>query len=382
MLRARRLAVLPLVALVLVALPSAASARETRSATSQGIGAGIATGIATEVAKQGAKALILHFAPQLQKDIDPTAYALAQIQEQLAQLDAKLTQLADHQRALGNTLGCKIQTSDLQDEVSAAQTSLASFVAASSLKNQGDRVAQLDALYPQLFKLATDQRTIHNTLVDGALIDCAKHIEDGMAPYLSSALADYVRDFYATYKSAELALFLVRANLMNYDALVPGTTATRRVQYSEAQVQTAAANTTEWIKHEEGLIKPAFPDTQSYDKRTDTLFKVRMVTDAADRKFLLDHEWLVTGYSYIPTCSAIQHFVDGSGRSGYDALAYLKQINVLDASPVIQCYDDHDNHELYDLTRRYYSDGRPGYPSIAAIKHRIYPIISEYSYTG
>ncbi len=381
MLRPRRLAVLSLVAVALVALPSAASARETRSATSQGIGAGIATGIATEVAKQGAKALILHFAPQLQKDIDPTAYALAQIQEQLAQLDAKLTQLADHQRALGNTLGCKIQTSDLQDEVSAAQTSLASFVAASSLKNQGDRVAQLDALYPQLFKLATDQRTIHNTLVDGALIDCAKHIEDGMAPYLSSALASYVHDFYATYKSAELALFVVRANLMNYDALVPGTT-TRRVQYTEAQVQTAAANTTEWIKHEEGLIKPAFPDTQSYDKRTDTLFKVQLVTNAADRDLLLKYEWLVTGYTTIPTCSAIQHFVQGTGRSGSAALAYLKQINVLDAQSLIQCYDDHDTWYAFDLRTFTYVSPSRSYGSVAAIKHRIYPIISDYSYTG
>ncbi len=119
------------------------------------------------------------------------------------------------------------------------------------------RESRLDRLYENLGQLATDQHQLHTTIVDGALLSCGRSLQDAMYPFFTSLLAPQVRDWYATYHAAAVALLTVRLNLYTYQAPT-GTTKqvtttdtsgapvtlnvpVRARVYSDAEAQTLAA---------------------------------------------------------------------------------------------------------------------------------------------
>ena len=241
----RHLLVLPVV-LMLCLVPSASA----RTAQSQGTVAG---SVATELAKAGAQAAIAHFAPDLVKYTDPTAAGLAQIQSQLAELDQKLTELKSYQETVATRLDCVIQRTPLNEILASADEHLRALVDIGRMTDQAQRVKALATLDRDYLLLGTQQGTLHRAIVgDGALVACARLIEKQQEPFLTSQLAPAVRDYYAAYEAAALSILTVRLNLMNNGAATP------------TLADQVAREVLGWIAQEQALIKPAFPDTESY----------------------------------------------------------------------------------------------------------------------
>ncbi len=134
----RHLLVLPVV-LMLCVVPSASA----RTAQSQSTVAG---SVATELAKAGAQAAIAHFAPDLVKYTDPTAAGLAQIRDQLAALDQKLTELKSYQETVATRLDCVIQRTPLNEILASADEHLRALVDIGRMTDQAQRVKALATL--------------------------------------------------------------------------------------------------------------------------------------------------------------------------------------------------------------------------------------------
>ena len=362
----------------LVAAVGVVPSATARTQRSQSIGEGVATSIVAEVAKTGIKAGIAAWAPDLVKYSDPTAHGLAQIQEQLAQLDAKITQLGDHQLKLANQFDCVTQRTDLLSVVTRAQSSLQSLTNAVQLTDPAGRAARFERMFQQLEAMQADQLHIHQALVgpQGVILSCARFIESGYSPYLNSSLATTVHDFYATYKAAAVALVIVRANLM---ALHPE-------QFTDNEVKQLGALVEKWINEEERLIKPHFPKTMLYDSQSGTLWWTEPILqgDKTLRGKLQSEGWHVTGHSTIPTCSAVLGFLrKGTSKLGGTGVTARGWIN---APKWISCYDDHDKLHDFNLDEGRYE--HYGYafagitlpPSVAARQNNGLVRVGDYSY--
>jgi hypothetical protein len=326
--------------LALCLAPTAAA----RTAHAQG---GIAAGIATELAKSGVKAGIAEFAPDLVKYTDPTAHGLAQIRDQLTALDGKVTQLKLHQEALEHHLNCVTQRTALNPVLSAAQTNLEELIAASRLATPEGRKLRLTQLSAHIGALAKDQHHLHLALAgdDGALRACAKHIEMGMRPFLTSELAPAVRDFYATYEAAAVSLLVVRVNLINFKASLDGS-------YSADEGVQAAQQVQGWIAQEEGLIKPAFPYTESYNVPEDLLFRTRVAPEGLtdyEAHSLWKQGWWASIRNAGPGCTQLARVFRSVGVTDSQVRGVLQRRNVVRMPRYVYCFDDHDGLYAYDF---------------------------------
>jgi hypothetical protein len=332
---------LPVAALaLLVAAPSAGAA-------SQG---GVAAAIAGELAKQGLKAGIAHFAPDLAKTLDPTSAHLEAIREQLAQLDAKITELKVHQQHLEARLNCSVQRSGVDSILARAQTNLELLASAQKLSSQSSRQARLNALYNDYGAISSDQLDLHQRLIGsgGVIRACAEHIEQGMRPFLTSKLAPAVHDFYATYEAAAVSMLVVRLNILAY----------KPDDFEDIDPTALATKVNGWITEEQSFIKPAFPNTESYDFNTNLLFKTHVYHEAAlfgkgERPAvdaLLQQGWWATGRTYVPTCRIFEIMIRSTGHTGTLGVQELVNRGVF-VSPgrEMACYDDHDNHYTFDI---------------------------------
>jgi hypothetical protein len=350
-----------------------------------GIATGVATSIAAEIAKEGIKAAVAKWAPDYYKYVDPTGALLQQISAQLAEINAKLTQLIDHQRALGERLSCESQRTALGSTLSDIQTWYA------ELRRQGDptigqssRQLNLDDLFAQRTRMESAQHYLHNALIGNNLPNllrsCAKHLEETEAPFLSAHLEAEVWNFWSLYRTAAAELLVVRANMI---ALHP-----ERFSATAAEhIATTVIN--DWAS-ERSLIKPAFPDYMSYDTQSKWLWRYDTIPYGHDtlRKQLEASNWHVTGFSTIPTCSAVEAEFKKSGSSGDAAIRFMRDRRIVNIPwGYIICYDDHDRlHEFNMVTYsyRYAGDVQSYAPSVAArpneINGQFYVRISDFSY--
>jgi len=331
-LKLRHLLVLPMV-LMLCVVPGASARTEQSQST-------IAAGIATELAKEGAKAAVAQFAPDLVKYTDPTAHGLAQIRDQLAALDQKLTDLTKYTEATAIRLDCNIQKAPLNEILASADEHLAALVDAGSMTDPADQKAALAALKADFLLLGTQQGTLHRSLVgDGALIACAKLIEKQQEPFLTSQLAPAVHDYYAAYDAAALSILTVRLNLANNGAATP------------ARADEIAREVLGWIAQEKALIKPAFPDTESYYVPDDLLMKTRVAANGLQD--FKANDLFKAGWSASirngPGCSHLIRIASSTGVPQAQQRRELVRRNILQMPRYVYCYDDHGGLYAYDF---------------------------------
>jgi hypothetical protein len=379
-----------LVAIVAVVPTATAQTQKTQVArhtqvAQGGIATGVATSIASEIAKEGIKAAVAKWAPEYYKYVDPTGALLQQISAQLAEINAKLTQLIDHQRALGAQISCETQRVALGPTLNSIQTWYA------ELRRQGDptidqasRQLNLDDLFRQRLEMETAQNHLHNALVGNnlpvMLRACAKHLEEQEAPFLSAHLEAEVWNFWSLYRTAATELLVVRANMI---ALHPERFAATAAQHIATTVEN------DWAS-ERALIKPAFPSHMSYDTQTKWLWLYETIPYGHDtyRKQLEASRWHVTGFSTIPTCSAVEAEFKKSGYSGDAAIRFMRDHRIVNIPwGYILCYDDHDRlHEfnMVNYTYAYAGNTQSYAPSVAArpneIDGQFYVRISDFSY--
>lgn len=368
-----------------LAAPSASAAapvaaqHRTPSARAAGVGEGVVTAIAAEIVKSGVKAAVAQWAPELTKYVDPTGYGLAQIQEQLEEISRKLSQLLDQQQAAEQHLNCVTQRVAVDPVLSRTEAWFKALRGAVRIEETAPRKEVFARLYSQYDSMVSDQRQLHRALdgPDGLIRACAKHIETGMKPYLSAALARDVDSFYSVYHTAAAELLIVRANMI---ALHP-------THFAAGDAKEAGAELEGWWRTERSWIKPAFPSHMSYDTNSGWLWRVQTVGwwDSYLMVHLSASNWFVTGHSTIPTCSAVSSYVKAGGRSGTSALSYARQMNILDipAGDTILCYDDNDKLRDYNLAEDYETyagDYTSHSPSVAARPNDGLVRISDYSY--
>ena len=340
---------------------------------------GVVTAIAAEIVKAGIKAAVAQWAPDLTKYVDPTGHALAQIQAQLEEINRKLSQLLDQQQAAEQHLNCVAQRVALDPVLSRTEAWFSALRGAARIGTPSEREKVFERLYSQYDTMVSDQNHLHRALSgpDGLIRACAKHIETGMKPYLSAALARDVDNFYGVYHTAAAELLIVRANMI---ALHSG-------HFPPTEAQDAAVQVDSRWRTERSWIKPAFPDWMSYDTRNGWLWWYTTIT-WSDKTFMTQLErggWRVTGRSTTPTCSAVAAYVKASGRTGASALSYAKQLNVLSvpAGDTILCYDDNDKLRDYNLVKDYETyagEYTSHWPSVAARPNDGLVSISDYSY--
>lgn len=367
---------------ILVALTLAPAA----SAQPASIGTSVAASIASEIVKSGIKAGVAEWAPSLTKYVDPVSHGLGQVQAQLQQLDAKVTELQQHQAAFAAQYGCTSQTGLLTDQVANSQSWLKTLTYATQLPTPEGRQSRLQRLFTEkLEDMQSDQIKIHSVLMGehGAILACARNIETQLNPYVTYQLAQAVHDFYATYENAAVAILTVRVNLM---ALHPQ-------EYSDAEVKQEARTVEHYLTTERALIKPHFPKTVSYDSSSHTLWQVESIPQgrAAERQQLQQSGWHVTGHATIPTCSAIYAFMRANERfrtryTGETLRQALAGNYVLNAPRWISCYDDHDKLHDFNVDEGRYEHYGYAYagitlpPSLAARQNNGLYAIGRYSY--
>jgi hypothetical protein len=387
-----RIAVCSALVAIVAVVPTAAARPQQAQAprhvqVSQGIAVGVATSIAAEIAKAGIKAAVAQWAPEYSKYVDPTAHALAQIQEQLAQLDAKLTELIDHQRLLGERLSCESQRVALGGTLAEIKSWYASLREQRSVTSLSARQANFESLFSERHRMSAAQIHLHDALVGNNLPNlirsCAKYIEETERPFLSAYLEHEVWDFWSLYRTASAELLVVRVNMI---ALHPAQYPANKAEEEATRVQR------DWAA-EEGLIKPAFPDWLSYDEQSGWLWQFHMVpyeqraTGYIQR--LLNEGWHVTGYSTVPTCSAVEAEFKKSGSTGYAAISWLYKHRIIwsQGGNLLICYDDHDRLHQFNLVTYSYAyagDVQSYAPAIVARPNvrdgKAYIKIGEYSY--
>jgi hypothetical protein len=364
----------------LVAAATIVPSAGARPEAQQDFGASVAAGIVGEIAKSGVKAGVAAWAPDLVKYTDPQQYGIEQIQAQLAQLDSKLTQLGEHQLKLANQFDCVTQRTELYSVVARAQSQLESVKNALQLPTTEGRAARFDGLFRNYEQMAADQLHLHNALIgpQGVILSCARHMESGMQPYLTASLARNVHDFYATYSTAAAALLVVRAQMM---ALHPD-------QFTDNEVKGLAVRIQGYIREEEALIKPAFPNTMLYDRTSKWLWWTKPIYqgEKTQREQLQQEGWHITGHSTIPTCSAVYATLR-KGTSGLGQTA-VTQRSLINAPRWISCYDDHDNLRDYNLDEGreehygYSTAGMSLPPSLAARANDGLVAVEKFSYLG
>ena len=356
------------------ATPPAPTARESS------IAEGVATGLALEIVKGGIKAAVAKWAPDLTKYVDPVGAGLAQIQEQLAEIERKLTELlVDKQDALEQHLNCVTQRVALEHVLSDAESWFSTLRKAANIPQPSARESAFARLFNNYEAMVSDQKHLHRALIgsDGVIRACAKHIETGLKPYVSAALADDVSNFYSVYHTAAAELLIVRVNMM----------ALHTEQFSDSDAKSAATEVDDGWKSERSLIKPRFPTSMSYDTSSGWLWRVTTIPwwDNATMIRLGNEGWHVTGRSTIPTCSGVEAFVKRSKRSGSEALVFLRELNVINipSGNTILCYDDHDrihDFNLVSYSYRYAGNDTSHQPSVAARPNGGLVDISAYSY--
>ena len=341
----KRLILVGALVAVVAAVPAASARTDGAQATqraqvSQSIAEGVATAIAAEIVKTGIRAGVAKWAPEYYSVVDPTGAALAAIQEQLAQLDAKLTQLIDHQQALGERLSCEIQRTALGSTLSDIKGWFATLREQRLVTSQASRQANLESLFGERHRMASAQIYLHDSLVGNNLPNllrsCARHIEETEKPFLSAYLQREVVNFWSLYRAAAAELLVVRANMV---ALHPDQFPANKAEEMGRTLER------DWAS-EESLIKPAVPDWISYDKDSGWVWQTSTVryeykqTGYIDQ--LLKEGWHVTGYSEIPTCSAVEREYKKSGLTGSAAVSWMFNHNIvkLEGNRVIRCYDD------------------------------------------
>ncbi len=340
---------------------------------------GVVTAVAAEVVKSGIKAAVAQWAPDLTKYVDPTGHALAQIQVQLEEISRRLSELLDQQQAAEQHLNCVAQRVALDPVLSRTEAWFSTLRKAARISELSSRAEVFARMYSQYDSMVSDQNHLHRALngADGLIRACAKHIETGMKPYLSAALARDVNSFYGVYQTAAAELLIVRTNMM---ALYPAHFPTTEAKDAALELETRWRNEHDWIK-------PAFPSAMSYDMTSGWLWRYTTITwsDTALMTQLARGGWRVTGRSTTPTCSAVAAFVKAGGRTGAAALSYAKQLRVLDipTGDTILCYDDHDKLRNYDLVRYYETyagDVTSHWPSVAARPNDGLVNIADFSY--
>lgn len=373
-----------LIAAVLL-VPSAPAAgsrptpRPAPTARQSSIAEGVATAIAAEIVKGGIKAAVAQWAPDLTKYVDPTGNSLAQIQAQLEEISRKLSELLDQQQAAEQHLNCVAQRVALDPVLSRIEAWFGALRGAARIEKLSARDEVFKRLYSQYDAMVSDQNHLHRALSgsDGLIRACAKHIETGLKPYLSAALARDVDSFYGVYRTASAELLILRANMI---ALHEG-------HFPSGEAKDVAAQLESRWRTERSWIKPAFPSSMSYDVKSGWLW--RYTTIAWSDKTLMGQleaaNWRVTGRSTTPSCSAVAAYVKASGRTGAAALGYVKQLQVLSipAGDTILCYDDHDKLRDYDLAKdheSYAGNYTSHNPSVAARPNDGLVNISDYSY--
>jgi hypothetical protein len=372
-------------AAVVLAAPAAASAAPRQSALAapvarqSSIAEGVATGLALEIVKGGIKAAVAKWAPDLTKYVDPVGAGLAQIQAQLAEIERKLTELVEKQDALEQHLNCVTQRVALDHVLSDAESWFSALRGAANNPLPSARETTFARLFNNYDAMVSDQKHLHRALIgaDGVIRACARHIETGLKPYISARLADDVDNFYAVYRTAAAELLIVRVNMM----------ALHTDQFSDSDAKNAAAEVDDWWKGERSLIKPRFPSSMSYDTSSGWLWRFTTIPwwDNATMTRLGNEGWHVTGRSTIPTCSGVEAFVKRSKLSGSAALAYLRELNVIDipSGNTILCYDDSDrihDFSLVNYSYRYAGNDTSQQPSVAARPNDGLVDISAYSY--
>ncbi len=370
---------------IVVLVPSASAAssrpdpRPAPMAKEAGVGEGVVTAIAAEIVKAGIKAAVAQWAPDLTKYVDPTGHSLALIQAQLEEINRKLSELLDQQQAAEQHLNCVAQRVALDPVLSRTEAWFSALRGAARIAGTSERGTVFERLYSQYDSMVADQNHLHRALSgpDGLIRACAKHIETGMKPYLSAALARDVDSFYSVYRTAAAELLIVRANMIALHA----------AHFPATEAQDAAAQVDTRWRTERSWIKPAFPSSMSYDVKNGWLW--RYTTIAWSNKNLMTQlerdGWRITGRSTTPTCSAVAAFVKASGRTGASALGYVRQLNVLNvpAGDTILCYDDNDKLRDYDLAKdfeTYAGNYTSHWPSVAARPNDGLVRISDYSY--
>jgi hypothetical protein len=343
------------------------------------IAEGVATAIAAEIVKAGVKAAVAQWAPDLTKYVDSTGHSLAQIQAQLEEISRKLSELLDQQQAAEQHLNCVAQRVALDPVLSRTEAWFGALRGAARITTLSDRDEVFKRLYSQYDAMVSDQNHLHRALAgsDGLIRACAKHIETGMKPYLSAALARDVDSFYGVYRTAASELLILRANMI---ALHEG-------HFPSSEAKDVAAQLESRWRTERSWIKPAFPSSMSYDVRSGWLWRYTTIarSDSSLIAQLERSDWHVTGRSTIPTCSAVAAYVKASGRSGAAALNYVRQLQVLNipAGDTILCYDDHDKLRDYNLARdfeTYAGDYISNKPSVAARPNDGLVNVGDYSY--
>lgn len=353
-----------------------------------GIATGVATAIAAEIAKEGIKAAVAKWAPEYNKYVDPTNTLLRQISEQLAQLDAKLTELADHQRALGEKLSCEIQRTALGETLSNIKGWYFTLREQQYVTSEASRKANLESLFNERHRMHAAQIHLHDALVGNNLPNllraCARHIEETEYPFLSSYVYDEVWNFWTLYRAAATELLVVRVNMVAlHPELFPDNKA-------EQEASTLIHNL--WVS-EAGEIKPEFPRNLMYDKQSRWLWLSYSVPHGWQyrRDYEAQH-WHVTGYATTPTCSAVQTEFHKSGSTGWAAIFYMKHHNLItlhNGTDTILCYDDHDHLHEFDIAigqYRYAGEVQSYAQSLVArpneVNGQLNTNISHYSYLG
>lgn len=334
-------------------------------------GGGAASAIGKELAKEGAKAAIAHFAPELEEKIDPTAAGIRAIRDQLAALDAKLSQMQQHQEYLASRQLCATHVGTLRQIVSRARTSLEELIAATTLPDRAAREQRLDPLWRDRAALATDQDQLHTTLMDGAINACGQNFQDAMYPFFTAQLAADVHDWYATYHAAAVALLTVRLNLYRYAGPTGtlkqvtttdanGNTETlqvpvRQAAYTEAEAEALArkvAGSGGWLDQEAAKIKPAFPYTESVDLAERLVFKTRVYPEGlqnTEAYRLFQQGWQASARDD-PRCLQMTRVFAALKVPQSAVRTTLRQRGILDlTSPAIRCRDTHGDMYAYDV---------------------------------
>jgi hypothetical protein len=377
--------------ITVVPTASARPAHVTRTHHAQvaegGIATGVATSIAAEIAKEGIKAGVAKWAPEYYKYVDPTGAALAAIQEQLAQLDAKLTELANHQRALGERLSCEIQRTALGTTLSEIKGWYFTLREQQYVRNLSSQQTNLESLFTERHRMHAAQIHLHDALVGNNLPNlirsCAKHIEETEYPFLSAYVHQEVWNFWSLYRAASTELLVVRVNMV---AIHPELFPESKGQDMGKSVQS------DWAA-EEREIKPAFPDHLSYDKQSQHLWLSFGVPHGWYlRETYQQSGWHFTGYATTPTCSAVLALFHKTGATGWPAIELMRHRHIIKLHPgtdTILCFDDHDRLHEFDLatgTYRYAGEVQSYAQSVATranvINGHTAVHIASYSYTG
>lgn len=320
----------------------------------------VVTEVGGELAKQGAKAAIAQLAPDLYKHIDSTSAQLQAIGDQLNALDQKLNDLKAYTASVQLRLECATNVSHLNTILGAADTNLRTLTFAAS-ETGVQRTIQLDNLAGAALLMRSQQSDLNHTLIGsfGLIQACGGKMEQGFGNgrFITSKLRPEVEALYAAYRAAHISLLTAQVNAATYAAAKAGKPDDPS---TDRFVGTLVREVEGYIASEEKEIRPAIPAEFAYDKNYDILMKVQPISGTARdslAKPLLSSGWWVTGYTTVPTCSAVEATIRPFTAAQLRSWAVIN----FPVDGNIKCYDDSDVLHLFDVNTFTYT--RP------AIKH-------------